>query len=328
MLIGSLGLLSSGAGAAPELFVSLDYQIDPALAPCPSEEAFRRSVSEQLGYDPFRDEAPHRVVARARAATPGSEGLLRWLDANGAVEGERLLTSATPSCDDLVREMAFAVVVQIQLFIAAAPPEPAPTAIATAAPGPAPPPPPPAPAPAATRPRHRPRAELDPDAQRPWSGSAGLGAFVAYGLSPKVTGWGRLFGEARYRSVSLELGAETSLPWEWRQSDGTGFTGQIALGTLSPCLHAHGFRGCPVAKVGVVRIQGVGVDEVRSPTGPIAQAGLRVGAALAAGRHFTCTPRVEALGTLTHLTVELNGVGVWTTPAATVLGGIDVAYRF
>ncbi len=305
--------------------MSLDYQVDPALAACPTEEVFRRSVSDQLGYDPFRDDAPHRVVARAHAATQGTEGLVRWLDASGAVEGERLLTSATPSCEDLVREMAFAVVVQIQLFIAAAPPGPAPTAASST---PVPERPPPPPTPEAAPPGHRPRAARDPDAPRRWSGTGGLGAFATHGLSPRLNGWGRLFGAARHRSLSLELGAEASLPWDWRQPDGTGFLGQVTLGTFSPCLHVHGFSGCSVAKAGLVRIRGVGVDEVRSPTGPVAQAGLRVGAALAAGRRFLFTPRVEALGTLTPLTVELNDVGVWTTPAATVLGGIDVAYRF
>lgn len=330
-LVGPLWLATGSAGAAPQLFVSLDYQVDPDLEACPSEAEFRRTVSEQLGYDPFRAGARHRVLALAEAATPGIAGRLRWEDANGSVEGERVLTSATRDCAAHINEMAFAVVVQVQLFIATAPPEstplPAPAGDSPARPTPRPPGPPPPPADASGSGRHPETLVPSPTSGR-WSGMVGAGPMIAYGLSPKVNALGRFLGAVRYQAVSLELAAAASVPSHGRQTDGTGFVSHVALATLAPCLHARAFSGCAVGALGMMQVRGLGVDEVRSPSGLLLQAGIRGGVALELGRHVTCIPHAEALGTLTRWTVELNQIGVWSVPPVSVLAGIDVAYRF
>src|SRR5688572_5912873 len=99
--------------ATPELEVELDYVTDPALRACPTEAAFRRMLSDQLGRDPVRVGAAHRVRARAHVEPNGVVGFVRWHHATGEVSGEREMRGA--QCEDLVRAMAFAVAVQIEL---------------------------------------------------------------------------------------------------------------------------------------------------------------------------------------------------------------------
>jgi hypothetical protein len=100
------------------------------------------------------------------------------------------------------------------------------------------------------------------------------------------------------------------------------------MATLAPCVHVQSFSGCAVAKLGQMRVRGLGVDDVRSPSGLFGQAGVRLAVSQALGRHLACMVYAEVLGTPTRWTVELNHVGIWTVPAASFLGGIDAAYAF
>ena len=109
LLLAVVALASPVVCAAPELFVDLQYQPDPDLAGCPSEEAFRAMIGEQLGYDPFRAGAEQKVVARARAAEHGLQGHVEWYDASGNPRGERELGSESTDCAALARAMSFAI---------------------------------------------------------------------------------------------------------------------------------------------------------------------------------------------------------------------------
>ncbi len=141
------------APAAPQLVVVLSYRVDPELHGCTGEAEFRDSVVKQLGYDPFRSEAAHRVVVEVSETESGIDGRLAWADANGNPEGERRLASLGQDCGGFLKNMAFAIAVQIQLMssiesgssssaaptaptttpVTPPPPKPAPVALATSA---------------------------------------------------------------------------------------------------------------------------------------------------------------------------------------------------
>jgi len=96
--------------------VSLDFETDPALAECPSAADFRKDVIRQLGHDPFRDNAPRRLVVRIRASGARMGGRVEWRDANDEWEGERTFSSRNESCVQMARAMALATAIQIQLL--------------------------------------------------------------------------------------------------------------------------------------------------------------------------------------------------------------------
>ncbi len=152
---------------ASEFLVSLDYQTDPALTGCPSPADFRKAIVRQLGHDPFRDNAPRRMLVRLFPAGPRMGGRVEWRDANDQWEGERTFSSRNESCAEMARAMALATAIQIDLLAIPdqAPPEkpavdakPPVAKLAEAKPPVAPPAPPvvaepPAPAPAPKEPR-------------------------------------------------------------------------------------------------------------------------------------------------------------------------------
>src|SRR4030081_1322085 len=115
--LGSRALLAATRAARDAPFsVALGYEIDPALRGCPTEAEFRRAVVLQLGYDPFRSDAPHRVVAEVQESERGIEGQVVWTDAAGNKEGERRLASPSRDCGEFARGLIFAMAVQIQLL--------------------------------------------------------------------------------------------------------------------------------------------------------------------------------------------------------------------
>jgi hypothetical protein len=123
--VAVVGLLcASQARAGAELLVSLDYQADPTLTNCPSAADFRKAIVRQLGHDPFRENAPRRMVVRLYSTGPRMAGRVEWRDASDQWEGERTFSSRTGSCADMARAMALATAIQIDLL--AVPEQPAP----------------------------------------------------------------------------------------------------------------------------------------------------------------------------------------------------------
>ena len=109
-------LLFASPTRASEFLVSLDYQTDPALAGCPSPADFRKAIVRQLGHDPFRDNAPRRMLVRLYPAGSRMGGRVEWRDANDQWEGERTFSSRNESCAEMARAMALATAIQIDLL--------------------------------------------------------------------------------------------------------------------------------------------------------------------------------------------------------------------
>ena len=323
-------LVASAAEADPQLFVSLDYQLEAEHGSCPSEAAFRAMVSEQLGYDPFRSPSALTVVARARAAATGYRGSVEWYDAGGSPRGERQLTSDGADCAAFVRTMSFAIAVQIQLLAKAA--GDATVAAKGAAsgdearssPGAA------SAAPSAVR-HDTQRRALAPraDGSEPWQILAGAGLFAAFGIAPQATAGGRVFAAARHDWFSSELGAEVTLPASY-STGGTasGFEQHVLVGSAALCLAWREWAACSVSKAGRVYVRGFGVDLPRAPSGTIALTGLRLALHRELGAPWVAAVRLETLASLGAWDVTLNRRTVWTTPAVSLSLGADLAWLF
>jgi hypothetical protein len=114
-------IISAPARATAEVLVSLDYQVDSALTGCPGAAEFRAAVARQLGQDPFRDEAPRRMVVRLNASGTRIEGRIEWRDASDQLEGERTFSARNETCVQMARAMSLATAIQIQLLALAEP---------------------------------------------------------------------------------------------------------------------------------------------------------------------------------------------------------------
>ncbi len=311
--------------------VSLTYEIGPGALGCPSQAEFERSVERQLGYRPFVDAAPRRVIIRASASAAGLHGTLLWRNADGTPQGERELAVDHRDCRELARSMAFAIVVQLQL-LAGAPPRDTPRARERQLPAPEPEPEPepdaaePAPS-YDTTPSEPPTIPVFERDRGPWIPSVGLGAGIASGLAPRASGLGRLFGALRQDTFSIEVGGMASWPTTERDSDGNGFRSNVWLGTLAPCLHYEALSGCAVGQLGQLRVRGVGLDRASTPTGLLGEAGVRLGLSQSLGP-VVASLRLEALFVLTEWSVEVNDIESWTMPDSTFQLGLDVALPF
>jgi hypothetical protein len=332
------------ADEAP-LYVSLRYAVVGSAERCWDEGDFRRHVVKTVRYDPFRADAPISVSVHVSGSNNLVDGRVEWRSASGAAMGEHRFFAKDGNCVKLLTEMSFAVGLQIELLrpkpsamTAAVSPSGSTGSSASVPPArsaPSPSAPTAANARAATPP---PNTSTLPDnvtderasraASPPWRLRVGVGPSVAWGISPSLTAEGRLFFGIRRGDLSLELGAEETLPVTDRQTNGSAFRQNLLGASISVCMHQGALAACLLGQASELRVSGLNVAQPRSPTAFVAQAGLRVGRALQLGGPCSLTPHVDALGLLTPRSVALNHVDVWAMPRFSMLAGIDLAARF
>jgi hypothetical protein len=324
------------AAAPAHVTTQLDYGVAPG---CPPAEAFQSIVAGHLGYDPFEADAPNRVTIRIAAAGRTLDGRLEWRNASGRSIGQRSFPSRSGDCGELARAMGFALALQIQLMAMAAPqtasgapspppatPTPAPAAPPVAEVAPPPPPPPPPPEPAA-RIESAPAPPVAGGPAGPWI-LVGAGVSGGLGLASDPVAVGRLFATAEWPHVAAELGGEIAVPSTTSRADGGGFSQQQLLATLAACGVLAPWSACAVAKIGLLRVQGQGVDVPLAASGLMAQTGVRLAAWHAFGRRTYIVARAEGLIRLSPETVTLDAVPVWNSPRFAALFGIDIGLRF
>jgi hypothetical protein len=308
--------LAPVASPAPQLTLSLHYEVDAALEGCPSEAEFRRSVIEQLGYDPFRDAAPHHVLAELHEDS-GLAGSVVWTDSSGRQEGERQFATPSRDCAELAKAVSFSVAVQVQLLNGS-------SAADSARPVTARERQPPVPLAAARSVPSQPdRPRLPPDFL-----SVGLGPTVDFGGAPAPQAGARLFVAARAGALSLELAALGTLPVRKTLPDGSGFSIRSFGLSLSPCGQRGNFALCAVGRVARLGAQGFGVDDARAPATFTAQAALRLGFQQGLTERWLLGAHTDGLVLLTPGTVYLNAVPVWSTPRLALSLGIDLSLIF
>ncbi|HXJ20210.1 MAG TPA: hypothetical protein VMT03_08255 [Polyangia bacterium] len=342
-MVGALAVLLPPVGAIaatePDFHVRLRYEVAGSVGKCWDEGEFRQSVARRVGMDPFRDGADPLVSIHVGGNPHRVNGQIEWLKTDGTRLGESTFVAEDGDCVRVLSEMSFAVSLQIELLrphgsasagSGAAPPPaaagaapPSAAVSPTATPGAAGRAPEPAPASARIEAEH---ASPEPPAR--WPMWLGVGPSLAWGTSPSPSASVRLFLGIRRNAVSTEVGVEASYPSTAVQWDGTGFRQTLIDASAAVCGHRRGLSACLLGKAGQVRVLGLGVDAPRSPTGVVAQAGVRVAATLQLGVRWFATARLDALGLLTPYTVDLNRTGVWQMPWVGILAGVDVAARF
>ena len=342
--LGAIGLVSLGAARArarsPDFSVSLEYA---APAGCPDTAALEALVSARLGYEPFAEAAPNHLSVRITPRGTSLEGQIEWRDASGKWAGDQAFRVGSGECRGLTRTIALALAVQIQLLADAGPPphadtaaagEPAPPAGEQAAPSATTSPPSATPPAKPTRAETRPSGAPTPSRSRPESAAReprgrpgfamGVGTSVALGMSSSPVLLERLFGALAGELLSVELGAEVSLPATTRRADGAGFSQRALLGTSAGCAALKPWFLCVVASAGEIRMGGKDVDHPSSGSVPVFDTGLRVSFTQALSRRFFLTARAAGLVHVTRWTARLDEVPVWTAPRFGTAGGIDV----
>jgi hypothetical protein len=294
----------------PDLRVGLDYRTVGAPVDCPSESELRAAISRQVGYDPFVPTAERRnydlrvEILRAEAAT---EAHITWLDAQGAVEGERQLSSEDEQCSELANGVVFAVAVQLQLRAA--------TVREQAQPPPAP----------VVKPKPPPKRAA-PRAQR--AVLVGLGGFGRRGTQPGVSAGVRSFGALRSADWALSLEAAGTLPTTQRSAEGSGFSARELGLALAPCLRRGVVDACGLGTASLFSVRGEGVDRVRTPSTVLFGAGLRLQLAWPELERLALLARVDVVALLTPRDVIVNRERVWSTAPLAVTLGLDAAAIF
>ena len=317
------------AGTSP-MAVVLEYSAGPG---CPEVDYFKAIVSERLGADAFADNAPTRVIVRVASRGQAFDGNMEWLDAKGNWAGDRTYPAHSSDCEDLVRAMAFTLVLQLQLSaVASAPPnasalaaESKPATVAQSSP-----PPPPAPDRRVVE-----RREPAQQVNKPPTGhqahpslAVGAGTLLGFGMSSSVVPFARVFGSVAWPHFSLELATELSLPTTIRRSDGAGFSRQEVLASAAACGVLHVWSACLLAKAGEIRVTGRDIDVPASAAGPILETGLRASATQRVYRSAFVSAYAEGLVLPILWTVTLDQSVVWTSPRFAGTIGLDVAVRF
>jgi hypothetical protein len=321
------------ADSPPKLGVSLEYEAAGALD-CPTETEFIETVTARLGYSVFVPPgAGQRLRIEISRERERTHARIEWFDREQRSEGERRLRSDSPSCEELARNLAFAVVVQIQLHASALePPKPEPESEPETEPRPdkAPTAPPkPSSGSKAVVPPRAPSSEhrsVSRGGEPGWF--LGAGVLARSGLSPELAVGGRAFGALATGLALFELSVHATVPSSLTQSDGSGFNAYEVGASLAPCLRHRAFAVCGVGTASQHRVQGEGVDRTRSPSSLLAAAGGRVQLLLPVLSRLGVLAGGEFVAILTPRTVLLNNSEVWSTAPIAVTVSLNFAGIF
>jgi hypothetical protein len=139
---------------------------------------------------------------------------------------------------------------------------------------------------------------------------------------------GRLFASVRFRRVSLEVGAEATLPSSGWLDDRSGFRYRTDAGTLALCGHLGWWAACGVGEIAKIYVQGFGVPQPLSSSGVQPSAGARLALTHRLWGRLAASVQAEWLKSLASWTVELDHTKTWTTPAWGIHFGLDVGATF
>lgn len=324
---------SAGRAQAALFTVSLDYA---GGAGCPDVDDFAALVTTRLGYDPFVDGAPDRVLVRVVSRSGALEGRIEWRDGEGKWAGDQSVPVASNDCHHLSRALAAALAVQIQLMATTREPDAATGSPQTmdhapeaSAPLPASRPPvvstSPIEPPAAPRGREPP-PDSAKHGPRPVF-AMGVGSSVGVGMSSSPVLLGRVIGALAWQQLSVELDAEVSVPTTTRRADGAGFSQQHLLAGAAACAMPSRWRACLLGKAGEVRMAGEDIDRPNAAVVPVVEVGARLGITQVVGRRFVVAAHADGLANVIRWRATLDQVPVWTAPRFSTVIGVDAVVR-
>ncbi len=344
--LAALLLVAPGADAqttAPTAV--LRYERSDDAAQCPDAQGLRDTVAARLGYDPFRDAAPTTVHATITRNRRRLRGRVEVTNAAGATVGTREIESSRRDCAEVASAMALAISIVIDpLSLTRPPPPPAPP---VAPPPPPPPPPPPAPPPPVvvaapvTPPPPPPVRRVAPPPPPPPSRrpaiEVALGVGFTLGHTPDVTASVAASVALRWSLLSLALEGSHAFLSRAELAGVGEVQASLASGRVVPCLNQRFGRRvdgsvCGVVALGALSATATGVDVARPSTAFYAAVGARLAARVALSSHLGLRARVDALGAVTPISLQIRDGGrervVWATSTAAFTAGIDLVATF
>jgi hypothetical protein len=295
--------------------VRLAYSVPPELT-CPDRETFASAIATRLGYEAVVTDGAGETKTldvQFRQEQKAIRATLRLVNAANETESEKTIVSETGACAELGAAAAFAAAILLDpraMFPRpgqAAPPVAPP---AWNSPGTSPfyePPPPfvpPAPPPPAA----------------PWRWRAGAGVGPCIGCAPEVSvGAALLLGVAKGR-LGLDGGVRADLPTSASAASGATVSSSLVVGELFP--HA---RLGPV-RLGVVGSAGslFGDSNGEKQASLVAAVGPRVAVEWTVAGPVFLRAALDGAVALSRVSLRVEGMEVWSTPALTAganLGG-------
>lgn len=320
LLILALLLATTGSHAQPADGLGLFYTRLPGAEPCPDEEAVRSAVETRLGYNPFLPSGDGIVSVLVEGKGEGFHATIRFLGADGTVQGQREFASRDPRCAQLASAIVFAICIAIDPVRAAQ----LPASEEVAAPVTN------TQAPATSSADARPALVLHEE--KPGGRGASLvyagtiGGHLAVGSMPSSTVGVAAGGSLRRGAVSLGIETRGDLPASEPIEGGT-VKSYLLLGALIPCLHRGWLAGCGIVGVGVLRASGEELLDAGQSTTPVILAGPRVAAEFPLGERFALVPHADVLFSVWRTTLHVSGEEVWRTPAVSGAFGLALQVR-
>jgi len=346
---GSLLLVSlraTCAHAAPGDATRLDYARSNGAASCPDRDALASAVVKRLGYDPFFPVARQTIVVQILDGEAGFRAEMHLVDADGIIRGSRELRESRDHCDELVASLALAISIALDPSAALTDDATDPASIASPANSsqldsaeppavettdnstrserlvPV--------APSASDARRRAPSAQPNAASAPAAALLGLRAsvFGSVGVAPALAAGFRFGLSMRHDWFELIGEFSDQLAASRDASEGGTVRVSVQAGSLVPCFALGAFAGCAVFDVGSLKAEGIDVAQ------PVEQRLL----SLAVGARAELEPHlfdqlygfinVDALKSLTPVTLRLRGENVWQTPFASILGSVGMEWKF
>jgi hypothetical protein len=298
-LMVALCLVSSIARAEPRRAdpAQLTYTRGKGAGSCPDVEALRDAVVKEMGYDPFRPDAPQKldVTIERRAGELSVAMSLRAED--GGILWETNSMRSRGDCGSLVKAVGLSIAIHLD------PIESAPCPVCPAPPAPAVPPP--APRPVVSPPVE----EVPPSKPADAAGDAaphrpqvfvGAGALLALQAPFAISPAGTLFVGVRWPHVSIAVEGKGSL------SNTVGIVSprvNISSATAGAALSAHVgmLFGCGAVGAGAIVVNERSGIAPFQPLKPFAavNAALRAGVEVPIAGHLALRGYAEIVGALT-----------------------------
>jgi hypothetical protein len=302
---------------APLRTARLDYTLTARDQSCPDEAELRRGVGELLGYDPFRDEAPSRIVASVNSGRREFVARIVLHSATGESAGERELSAA--DCKELGSAVAFAIALAVDPML------PSRQRQREQEKAPPPPRPPPEPKPAVVA---RSLAEPPPPARpppgEPWRLRLGTYGSLSFGSAPApAVGAAALVG-VRRGELSVSIEARRNLPAGDDAEPRGRVQASLSAASLVPCYHAGVLVACLLGTLGALQGEGEGVAEPRKDTSLHAAVEARAGLELPLASSIALAAFAGLGAPLTRTTLQVNDQDVWTTPALVSTLGLGI----
>ncbi len=308
---------------------------------CPPQRELERQVSGRVGWQPFHRDGQAVIEVAVAAASPGLRASIVHMEhVDGAVLGERTVSTSSGNCEELVSVVGVAVCIVVDPLGGGSSRSPVPRQ-RWPAPGPGG-----GAAAAAARSSEVPRS----GGLSVSDGALGqvASATVPSGASPRASQrWrssvfgllGGGLGGAPVPTVAGAMGlgvargrARGSLEGTWERAGGLDVSGGGELtaarrfGALSVGWQVGHWRLGPLLQAGVRTAATRGLATTRTDHELYLAAGARVGVVLPAAGRLRSLLSVDLLAPLTRTTYRVDGVPVWTTPA--LAGGLALGVEW